>query len=189
MSASTSGAMALKTASWNAGVIGDGSPVGGRYFPAVVTATLTGTAVATMGSFRNKTVYQATANKVKAKALKYSLHVDAPASGSGTVEFRIIKNATLSGAPSWVDIDTTNSVMEVDSAATYDSGGRDLIYQWVGYASGAGGAAKIAGEELAQVEQVGLFLYPGERVTITAQNVSGSENVTCRIAWNWIELF
>ena len=189
ISAHTSGGMTLKTASWAAGVMGDGSPVGARYFPAVVTATLSGTDVATLGTFRNKTTYQTLTNKVQTKAIRYSLHVDAPASGSGTVEFRIIKNATLAGVPAWSDIDTANSVIEVDGTATYDSDGHVLIYDWIGYASGTGGAAKIAGDADLDVAEIGLFLYPGETATITAQNVSGSQNVTCRVAFNWIELF
>jgi hypothetical protein len=189
ISAYTSGAMVLKTASWNAGVIGNGSPTGARYFQAAIDATLSGTNVSTLGTFRNKTTYKTLSNKVKAKALKYALHVDAPASGSGTVQFIVRKNATLTGTPSWVDIDADSSVIEVDGVATYSSGGRAILTQWVGYAAGAGAAAKIAGDEAALVAEIGLFLYPGETATITAQNVSGSQNVVCRVAWNWIELF
>jgi hypothetical protein len=189
ISAFASGDMALNTASWNAGVIGDGSPTGARYFQAAIDATLSGVNLSTLGTFRNKTTYKTIDNKVKAKALKYSLHVDAPASGSGTVQFLVIKNATLAGVPSWADIDANSSVIEVDDVATYDSGGRTILTQWVGYAAAAGAGAKLAGDDVAAIAEIGLFLYPGETATITAQNVSGTTNVVCRVAWNWIELF
>jgi archaellum component FlaF (FlaF/FlaG flagellin family) len=37
-------------------------------------------------------------------------------------------------------------------------------------------------------EKLGLYLLPGDSVTITAQNVAGETTVGVRVAFNWTEL-
>jgi hypothetical protein len=185
-----SGTMAIRTISWNAGKLGDGDQVGARFFASDLTATLNGTNLATLGTFRNRATFQAQTNRVKAKLLRYHFFVDAPATGTGTVQIRIIKNATTAGVPSWTNTDTNNSIMEFDAVATYSSGGRILFTEWLGYSSAAGAsAAKSGGEVSEAADNFGLFLLPNETATITAQNVAGTTNVGVRVAFNWIELF
>ena len=40
---------------------------------------------------------------------------------------RFIKDATLGGTPSWSDINTNNSVVEIDTSASSVSGGKSLF--------------------------------------------------------------
>lgn len=190
ISVSASGDMAITTASWNGGIIGKDTAIGGRYFPYDMSGTLSNTAVLTLGTFHNKTSYQGIANKVQSKIIRYSFFADAPSSGSGTVEFKLYKNATLDGTANYTDIDADNSVLEFDSSATYSSGGRVLLTEWVGYAAGSGANAKTGGEKVLLSGELGLFLYPNETATLTAQNVGlGNEAATCRAEFNWLDLF
>lgn len=183
------GDMVIRTSSWNGGKIGNSDVVGARFFALNGSETLSGTNLATVANFQNKATYKGLENRVKAKLLRYEFFVDAPASNSGTVEFVIRKNPTLSGVPSWTDVDADNSIMQFDTAASYDSGGQSIFYVHIGYAASGGSGADTGGASEQNAENFGLFLLPEETVTITAQNVAGSENVTVRLAFNWIELF
>ena len=183
------GDMEMRTASWSGGRVGGAEFEGARFFSAVQTETLSGTNLGTVGTFRNKTTYKTLSNRVKAKLLRYSFHVDAPATGSGTVQIRIIKNAVTTGIPVWNDIDADNSVIEADTVANYDSGGRVILISHVGYSAGGGNVPDQGGTSDQDANSYGLFLLPGETATITVQNVAGTQNVTTRIVFNWIELF
>jgi len=183
------GVMTIRTASWNGGKLGDSDIVGARFFASNSSRTLSTTTLATVGTFRNKATYKTVTNRVKAKLVRYSLFVDAPATGQGTVEVIIRKNAVTAGVPTWVDVDADNSVMEVDTVATYASGGRSIFIAHVGYSGGAGPASASSGVNDQNALDFGLFLLPGETATITAQNVAGTQNVTVRVVFNWIELF
>jgi hypothetical protein len=189
ISVEAKGAMRIRTASWNGGTLGSSPMAGGRFFEGTGTETLSGTNLETIATFRNKATFQTVANRVKAKLIRYHFFIDAPASGTGTVQFKIVKNATLAGVPAWTDIDTNNSVIEYDTTATYSSAGRPIFTEWLSYSSSPGGGAKAAGDISQEAENYGLFLLPEETATITAQNVSGNTNVVVRIAFNWTELF
>lgn len=190
ISAYTSGAMTLRTASWNGGTIGQPSSVGTREFHVALEATLSAAALATLGVFRNKTTYKTIANKVRSVVLKYALFVDAPNSGSGTVQFKIIKGATLAGTPIYADVDADNSVIEFDAVQTYGSGGRTVLTDWVSYAAAAGGSAKEGGGKSFAADELGIELLPGETAVITAQNVGlNNTNVTVRVGFYWVDLF
>lgn len=187
-----SGAMTIRTASWNGGKLGGGAneAAGSRFFEATLTGTLSGTNVLTLGTFRNRATFQGETNRVKAVLLRYHYFVDAPATGTGTVEFKIRKNATMSGTASWVDVDTNNSILETDKTRTYSSGGWSILTEWLGYSSStAASGSKGGGEVSASADEFGLFLLPGEEAVITAQNVAGSTNVGVRAAYKWSELF
>lgn len=185
----SSNGMTVSCASANAGKMGDSDNIGARSFSSTSSATLSGTTKNTIVTFRNKATFQGIENRVKAKLIRYEFFVDAPASGTGTVQFRIEKNAVLTGTPTWVDNDTLNSIIEADTVADYDSGGRTIFVEHAGYSSGTGNATKSAGGLTQDAESFNLFLQPNETATITAQNVSGNTNVVVRTVFNWIELF
>ena len=190
ITARADGAMTIRTASWNGGRVGGDTFVGARFFCRDISETLDAGAKGTMGTFRNKSTYQGETNRVKALLVRYEFSVDAPASGSGTVQFRIEKNANLAGNPTWVDNDTTNSVIDLDAVQTYASGGKTIFVEHVGYASGSGNSPKAGGSVSQQADSFGLFLLPNETATITAQNVGVTNtNVVTRAVFNWIELF
>ena len=186
----TSGAKTLRTASWAAGTIGDTDGVGSRPFHWDGTVALSGTNVATLAVFENKSTYQSKTNRVKGELVNMSFAVDAPASGSGKVQFSFIRNPTLSGTPSWTDVDADNSVIRYDTVQTYGSGGVDVWTEWLDYSGGANpNSSKSSQQASRDVVDIGFYLYPGDRMIIIAQNVAGSENVTVRAALNWRELF
>lgn len=190
ISVATSGAMVVKSASWNGGVLdgADLNEAGSRYFSSNITETLATTTLATMGTFRNKATYKTLNNKVKAKLLKANFFIDPPESGNGVVEIKVIKNAII-GTPTWSDVDVDNSVIERDNTANYTSGGQTILTEWLPYSSATGNNPKSGGLNDFNAEQLGLFLLPGEIATITAQNVVGNTNVNVRVSFNWIELF
>lgn len=186
----TSGAMAIKVGSINAGTLNGSDIFGARYFSFSGSKTLSGTTLANVANFHNKTTYKTVANKVKASLLRLKIFVDAPADGTGTVQFKIIKGGTFTGTPSYTDVDANNSVIEYDTTVTYASGGKEIYTDWVGYsASNSNAGADLSGHDDFDTENLGLYLLPNEHVCITAQNVAGSTNVTVRVVFNWIELF
>lgn len=183
----TSGDMEIRTASWQGANIGNGSLVGARPFSQDGVTTLSGTNVATLVVFENKSTFQSKTNKVKAKLLRYKFKVDGQGNNEGTVRIQIIGNPVLSGTPSWNDINTASSVMRYDEAQTYSSGGMMQLTDWLGYSSAnQGGAAE--GSEF-DADRLGLVAFPGQQFAIIAQNVNGSANVNVRWTFNWEELF
>ena len=178
------------TSSWGAGVInGEQQSAGTRSFCEAISKTLSGTAVATMGSYYNKPTYKGKANKVRMQLLRYQFAVDAPASGYGTVEFTIYKNAILAGVVTLTDVDADNSIAQVDAVRTYSSGGKRIYIEQAQYSSATGQGSKTGGTSQLEATRLGLYLYPGETATITAQNVSGNTNVVCRAIFNHTELW
>lgn len=185
-----SGNMEIRTASWNGGKLGNSDMTGARFFSLDGTKAITSTTKGTFGTFRNKTTYKGIENRVKAKLLRYKFSVYPPASGSGVVQFRIEKNASLTGTPTWNDVDSDNSTLELDLVQTYNSGGKTIYVDEVHYSSSAGSSGSNMSDSVQEnAETYGLFLLPGETATITCQNVSGSTNVTTSIIFNWVELF
>lgn len=76
--------------------------------------------------------------------------------------YKIVAGGTLTGA-SWADVNTAESSVEYDIAATAITGGRDLQMGYVNIAAGAGGTTiNLAGES--------LFAYQLERNSFAANN-------------------
>ena len=197
--------MTVRTGSWNGGTIGNLSIAGtrGMAFPNVVLidgtgaekgeATLAGTTVKTMALFRSKPTYKGKANKVKTRLLSYEFVVDVPSGTAiGTVIFQLIGNPTLSGAGTFADIDTDNSVMEVDNAAgtgasvSYVSGGKVLLTTTTQYTGANKGGS--TGKASIDAERIGAFAYANDTFAVIAKDVAGN-NVKARIMLNWEEHF
>ena len=187
VSMKSDGAMVVKSSSWAAGYIGTAFEVGqGRPFHFSNGGhTVAGTAITTIGNFRASETYNGNPTRKAARLVSFNFFVDSPGSGSGVVEFKIIKNATLSGTPSYTDVSAGNSIMQLDSTAAYDSGGIQSETSWVGYISAnrSGGT----GSTVIDASRVGLVAYPGDVFTITAQNVDGTSTVIVRTKFNWEE--
>lgn len=183
----TSGAMTVKTASWNAGTFGPivETGVGRPFHYASSGAVLSGTNKSTLANFRNMTTFNSLPNKKSARLISFEFFVDAPATGDGTVEFKIYRNATLSGTPSYTEVSAGNSIVEYDTTATYLSDGFGSLTKWVGYvgANKAGSASAT----IVDAAKMGLFAHHGDTFTVTAQNVAGNTGVTVRVAFNWEE--
>jgi ABC-type ATPase with predicted acetyltransferase domain len=76
--------------------------------------------------------------------------------------FKIYINATLSGVPSYTDINGNNSVMEVDTVQTYTSGGRVVFSAQVAKDNGS----------LFPLQDLDIVIKPGDVITVTSQSGS-----------------
>lgn len=201
----TSGAMEIKSGSWNGYTYGNGRNNSTRamHFPntAIVNGvaaeqgeiTLTSTNVGTLAVFHNKTTFNSKTNKIRVNLLRYKFWIDAPSTSViGTLLFQVIANPTLSGAATYADIETNNSVMEVDhtngtgASVTYASGGKVVLTEILDYAGGNKGS--IAGSGEFDAQKLGLYGYPGDSFAIIAKD-RGGNNVTVRFVFDWEELF
>jgi len=183
----TDGDMEILTASWTGGVMGDGSQIGARAFSWNGEFTLSGTDIGTVVTFENMSTFNSKDNAVKVRLLRYEFFVDKPSNADGTVQFDIIANPSLTGTPSWTDEETGNSVMRYDTVQQYDSGGKPILTEWVGYSGFHNSGA--AGGNVFDAAKIGAVCRPGEQFSILARNVDGSTNVTVRVTFNWEELF
>ncbi len=73
-------------------------------------------------TIRNRETYASKTNFIDVIMLKGSGSIEA-SSANNLGNIRIIKNGTLGGSPSYADINTNNSVIEIDVAGTTVSGG------------------------------------------------------------------
>jgi hypothetical protein len=90
---------------------------------------------------------------------------------------RLVKNATLGGSPSYSDINTTDSVVEIDTAGTTVTGGIELFTTLL-----AGKNDKI----LQDLSNLHIILGDGDTLTIAALSANSA---TFDAALLWRELF
>ncbi|SFR59279.1 hypothetical protein [Anaeromicropila populeti] len=138
-----------------------------------ISASKTGVTTETaLLTIQNKTTYAAKTNRVRVKLDFVSVSVD----GSKNAQFRLVKNATLSGA-SYTDISTSTSVVAYDTTGTYtaSSGKSYLAFQ----------CAKTESLQF-MLDSLNLILAPGETLTILA---SSSATTEPSVSVSWRELF
>lgn len=189
----TSGAtdIVVKSGSWQGGVIGNQSPAGERPFSDEQVATSVDDTATLVAAYRNVSTFQGLSNKVRALLRRYHLFVDSPSGGgggtkSGTMRFRLLVNPVLGGTPNYQSIDSDNSVIEVDTAQTYTSGGVVGLTEWVGYSS-ANQSTGTGSVTIPNAEQMSLFLDPGNVYAVVADRVDGVGTPNVRISFNWCE--
>jgi hypothetical protein len=184
-----SGAMTVRSASWQGGTVGPEIVAGdgGRPFHFSGTKTLSAATLATVANFKLDATRSAAVGNYEARLVQFEFHVDSPSGNNvGTVQFRIYKNATLAGVASYSAVSDGHSIVEYDTTATYSSGGIAAITSHVGWA-GSGRSGNAQGK-LEDASKLGLVGYPGDIFTITAQNVgTGTDNVVTRVSFNWEE--
>lgn len=137
------------------------------------TSVTTETAIFTI---RNKSTYASKTNFIDLLMEFVSLNIEA-SSANNLGEVRLVRDATLGGSPSYSDINTSNSVAEIDTSGTTVTGGKELI------------VIELAGrddKESIDLSSYDIILAPGE--TITVAGSSGS-NATIRASILWKELF
>lgn len=127
-------------------------------------------------TIRNKSTYASKTNFIDVVLLGVGASIEASSANNlGTV--RVVKNATLGGTPSWSDINTTDSVMEIDTAGTTVTGGKEL------------GAVELAGKndrDRVPLLDSKIILNPGESVTVAGDSANSA---TMRSQGSWRELF
>jgi len=127
-------------------------------------------------TIRNRSTYASKANLISVKPIRLSLGIDANAV-TNLGQFRLVKNTTLGGTPSYSDIDTANSLIEIDTAGTTLTGGTNLI------------TGDLAGQNDKNIENISdydIYLHPGESITLAVQSAT-SATFNGSIAWK--ELF
>jgi len=139
------------------------------------TKTLVTTEVAIF-TIRNRSSYASKTNFIDIVLMGASASIEA-ASANNLGEIRVIKNATLGGVPSYSNINTNNSVIEIDTAGTTVTGGTEL-----GSGLLAGKNDKLNRDLLSSK----FIINPGETITF-AGNSENSATFNARASWR--ELF
>jgi hypothetical protein len=127
-------------------------------------------------TIRNKITYASKPNFIDILLLGGGASIEADgANNLGTI--RIVKNATLEGTPNYSDINTSDSVVEIDTAGTTVTGGKEL------------GAEPLAGKNdkfSASLIQDKIILNPGDTLTFAG---SSAGSAIMRAQARWRELF
>lgn len=127
-------------------------------------------------TLRNKSTYFSKTNFIDLLLLNILGSVEA-SSANNLATIRGTKNATIGGSPSYSDINTNNSVVEIDTAGTTVSGGIEII------------TGQLAGKNDANGQNVRgnkIILAPGETFTLSG---SSDNSATLRAIALWRELF
>jgi len=127
-------------------------------------------------TIRNKSTYVSKVNftDLILERISTSIQVSS-ANNLGSV--RLVKNATLGGTPSYTDINTSDSIVDFDVAATTVTGGKDLFN------------IDLAGKNDKEAENLvpyKIIIAPGDTVTFAGTSVSSA---TIKGSLLWKELF
>ncbi len=118
----------------------------------------------TFFTLRNKTTYASKVNKVRVNLKQLSAGND----GTQLSKFKLYRDAVLTNAASYADIDTANSVIEVDLVQDYFSGGKLVFQGTVGKDSG----------EVFNLNDLDITLAPGETLTATYDTGTGDQSAS-----------
>ena len=134
-----------------------------KHSTGTVEKTTVTTSIALL-TIRNKSIYASKTNFIDCLIESISISEEA-SSANNLAQFRLVKNATLGGTPSYTDIDTSDSVLDLDTAGTTVTGGVELL------------SAQLAGkndrffEKLVELE---LILFPGDTVTLSVLSANSA---------------
>ena len=127
-------------------------------------------------TIRNKSTYVSKTNFIDIVLEGLSASIEASgANNLGTV--RIVKNATLGGSPSYADINTSDSVVDIDTAGTTVTGGKELL------------GFNLAGKNdsvHADIVNHLIIVNPGETITVAGTSAASA---TIDAGMLWRELF
>lgn len=141
-----------------------------------IKSKLTVTTEIAIFTIRNKTSYASKTNFIDIFLENIGSSIEASSANNlGTI--RLVKNATLGGTPSYTDINTSNSVVEVDVAGTTVTGGTTIF------------PAPLAGKNDKIIENLtnyDIILGPGETMTLAG---SSANSATIEGSLFWKELF
>ena len=146
--------------------------------PYITTAIAAGPALIVIFflTIRNKTSYASKTNFIDIMIQGLLGAIDAnQQSNIGVV--RIVKNATLGGTPDFSDINTSDSVVEMDTSGTTVTGGQELI------------GTPLSGQndkDDRDVTDLKIILNPGDILTIAG---SSANSATMAGGILWRELF
>lgn len=147
--------------------------------PQFTTGVVTKTGVTTpiaLFTIRSKATYEGGTNFIDILLEKLDTSIEA-ASANNLGNVLLLKNATIGGTPDYNDINTTNSVMEIDVAGTTVTGGKVLDLDLL-----AGKNASIS-EDLTPFSFV---IRPGDTITVVGESANSA---TFNASVLWQELF
>jgi len=127
-------------------------------------------------TIRNKATYASKVNYIDLVLEAVTGSIQA-AGANNLANIRVVKNTTLGGTPSYADISTTDSIVDMDVAGTTLTGGRELF------------SFPLAGKNdklFHNVKGHQIFISPGETLTISGTSV-GTATVDAGLLWR--ELF
>jgi len=167
----------LRTASWNAGIVGSPSTAAHRYFSASNIETLmTNDSEVAMVTIKNKSIFESKQNKIEVRISEFG--GGAIDNGDSVSIIRMRKGSTLSGT-SFSDVSIGNSVMEFDTAGSFSGSpdGELILIQPVHSRGNGPGMNFMPGGEF------DVIILPGEEITISAENITGNTKTIAHIAW------
>ena len=127
-------------------------------------------------TIRNRSAYASKTNYIDILLESATASIEAVAANN-LASLRLVMNTTLGGTPSWADVNTTNSVAEIDMAGTTVTGGTTIA------------TFPLAGKNDSHVfsgRGFNMILSPGETVTLAA---TSSNSATVNGSCLWKELF
>lgn len=127
-------------------------------------------------TIRNKSTYASKTNFIDILLLSIGGSIEA-SSANNLGNVRLVKNATLGGTPSYSDINTTDSVIEIDTSGTTVTGGKEL--------EGEALAGKNDKFRISLIDDK-IILNPGETLTLAG---SSANSATINSQTTWRELF
>lgn len=127
-------------------------------------------------TIRNKTTYAGKTNFIDIILHNYGAAIEA-SSANNLATVHLTRNASLGGTPSYSNINTSNSVVEIDTSGTTVTGGIGFLHPPLA------GKNDKASENLLDYK---FILAPGETLTVSADSANSA---TIRSYLLWRELF
>lgn len=115
-------------------------------------------------TIRNKSTYQSKTNFIDIFLQNLTAAIEA-SSANNIGQVRLVKNTSLGGVPSYSDINTSDSVVEIDTAGTTLTGGEEIVSSLL-----AGKNDKIL-EDLTPFK---IILNPGETITLAGLSANSA---------------
>jgi hypothetical protein len=140
------------------------------------TIAATGGAEGAIFTIKVKSTYNSITNFIDALLSMLTASVEA-SSTNNIANVRLVVNATLGGTPSYSDINTSDSIMSIDTAGTTVTGGLDL------------GSFPLAGKNdkiNIKLQDLQIFLQPSDTLTVAVESANNAD-VYATILWK--ELF
>lgn len=165
----------LRSASWNAGIVGTKNNAGHRYFSLSSQASLPLLVETQMLTIRNKTTYQGKPNHVELRIAAF---------GGGSLENNteavllvLHTNPSFTGVQTFTDVSTQNSIVEYSTNGIYTAGtGFEIFaYPATRYTSVAPIFIPSADFE--------IILLPGEMLSVIGQSLTATTNSICSLSW------
>ena len=134
------------------------------------------TALTAIFTIRNKALYASKTNFIDIILEHFTTSIEA-SSANNLGEIHLVKNATLGGTPAYADINTNDSVVDIDTAGTTVTGGKDIF------------GTPLAGKnDRAHINLLPyrIIIEPGDTVTVAAESAASA---TINASLLWKELF